>query len=128
MKAIIAGLIALIVLLIAGVVAILIWVDPGQPFLQKAANLSVALIAVAACGVLIALTALVGAVAALVAVLSNLAKTKVDPLLDKVNETTDTLRGTVAYVGEGVVSPMVRLASMLAGVRGAVTVLFRRRS
>ena len=122
--AIIGGIV--IALLIAGVVAILILVDPVV--LQKTANLSVTLIAVLACGLLIAVTALVALLAALVGILNNLTKTKVGPLIDKISEATDTARGTVAYVGEGVVSPMVRLASILAGLRGAIGVIFRRKS
>ncbi len=124
--AIIGGIV--IAVLIAAVVAILIFVDTNQPFLQKTANLSVTLIAVLACGLLIAVTALVALLAALVGILNNLTKTKVGPLIDKISEATDTARGTVAYVGEGVVSPMVRLASILAGLRGAIGVLFRRKN
>jgi uncharacterized membrane protein YccC len=128
MKAIIIGAVIFVVALIVGVVVILIFVDQGQPFLQKTANLSVTLISVLACGLLIAITALVAVLAALVTVLSNLTKTKVSPLIDKINETADTARGTAVYVGESVASPMIRTAALIAGVRGAVSGLFRKRS
>lgn len=127
MKAVIIGAVVGIVVLIAAVVAILIWVDPGLPFLQKSAYLSTALLSVFACGMLIALTAIFAAVAALVAVLRKLTQEKVAPLIDKVNETTDTVRGTVSYVGEGVVSPLVKFAAILAALRGGIAALFTAR-
>jgi hypothetical protein len=126
MKGIVIGAVVAVILLIVAVVAILIWVDNG--FLQKTANLSVTLISVLACGLLIALTALVAVIAALVNVLKNLTENKVAHLIDKVNETADTARGTAMYVGEGVVSPMVRVSAMLAGLRGAISGLFTKRS
>jgi hypothetical protein len=125
MKGIIIGAIVFIVLLIVGVIAILIFVDPQLPFLQKTAYLSASLISVIACGMLIALTAIFAAIAALIAVLRKLSQEKVAPLIDKVNETTDTVRGTVTYVGEGVVSPLIKFAAILAALRGAITGLFK---
>jgi hypothetical protein len=126
MKGIIIGAVVFILLLIAAVIAILIWVDPQLPFLQKSAYLSISLISVFACGMLIALTAIFAAIAALVAVLRKLTQEKVAPLIDKVNETTDTVRGAVTYVGEGVVSPLVKFAAILAAFRGAIAGLFKR--
>jgi hypothetical protein len=124
MKGIIIGAVAFIVLLIVAFVLILIFVDVTA--LQKTAYLSVSLLSVFACGMLIALTAIFAAVAALVAVLRKLSAEKVAPLIDKVNETTDTVRGTVTYVGEGMVSPLIKFAAVLAALRGAIAGVFRR--
>jgi predicted PurR-regulated permease PerM len=115
-----------VVVLIAALVAVLIWVDTD--FLRKLSYVSLSMMSVFACGLLIAVTALVAIIAALIQVLNNLTREKVSPLIDKVNEAADTARGTAVYVGEGIVSPMVRLASLLAAVRGAVSALFTKRS
>lgn len=58
---------------------------------------------------------------------------KVDQLVDqsqavanKVVDTTSTVSTTTNYMAEQVVSPLIRVSSMLAGVRAAVTYLARR--
>lgn len=58
---------------------------------------------------------------------------KVDQLVDqsqsvanKVVNTTATVSTTTNYMAEQVVSPLIRVSSMLAGVRAAVTYLARR--
>lgn len=103
--------------------------------MQKAANLATVTVAFFACGLLISTTALVVVVTALIGVVSNLIDKKVNPLvdrvtplLDKVNETADAAKGTVTYVGEGVVSPLIKVSSILAAVRGGVSALLKNRS
>lgn len=58
---------------------------------------------------------------------------KVDQLVDqgqavanKVVDTSSTVSTTTNYMAEQVVSPLIRVSSMLAGVRAAVTYLARR--
>lgn len=120
---IIAGIV--VVILIAAPIVIFAVASPQD--LQKAANLATIVTSVFACGLLISITALVAAVVVLISVIANLTSTKVGPLIDKVNETADTARGTAAYIGEGVVSPLVKVAGILAAVRAAVAALFRAR-
>ena len=57
---------------------------------------------------------------------------KVGPLLDKVGGVLDTARsavtnvaGTSAFIGETVVSPIIKVAGMAAGVRRGVSALGR---
>ena len=119
----IIGAVVVILLLIAIPTAIFIWV-PAEA-VQKLFYMSGMLTGVFACGLVIATLALVVAVLLLVRVLTGLTDSKVGPLLDKINETADSAKGTIAYVGEGVASPLVKLAAILAGIRAAIVTLFR---
>jgi predicted PurR-regulated permease PerM len=130
---IIAGIVGALVVAILIVAAILIWVPTD--FLQKASFLATVTVSFFACGLLIVTTGLVVAVLALVSVVTTLIDKKVNPLidrvyplLDKVNETADTAKGTVTYVGEGVVSPLIKVSSILAAVRGGISALLRSRN
>jgi predicted PurR-regulated permease PerM len=130
---IIVGVVVALIVAIAITVALLIF--PTDQFMQKAANLATVVVAFFACGLVIATTALVVVITALLGVVTNLVDKKVNPLmdrvtplLDKVNETADTAKGTVTYVGEGVVSPLIKISSILAAVRGGVSALLRSRS
>ncbi len=58
---------------------------------------------------------------------------KIDQLLDStkaitgnIKDTTTTVSTTTVYVAEQVVSPVIRVSSLLAGVRAAATFLARR--
>ncbi len=119
----IVGGIVVVLLLVLGPIAIFIWV-PLQA-LQTLAYMSIGVMSFFACGLLIATIALVVAIFFLIRVLTSLTSTKVGPLIDKINETADSAKGTVAYVGEGVVSPLVKIAAILAGIRAAIGALFR---
>jgi cell division protein FtsW (lipid II flippase) len=130
---IIAGVVGALVVLIAITVALMIFTtDLGM---QKAANLATITVAFFACGLLLVTTGLVIAVLALFVVINNLVEKKLNPLidrlpplLDKANETADTAKGTVTYIGEGVVSPLIKVSSILAAVRGGVSALLQNRN
>ena len=107
------------------VVVTLILVFASTEFLERASYLATVVISFFACGLLIMSTGVVVALMALLSVVTNLIDKKVGPLVDKVNETADSAKGTVAYVGEGVVSPLIKIASILAGIRAAIRALFR---
>lgn len=119
--------IGVIVILLLIATPILIFAFVPTDALQKAAHLATIVTSVFACGLLVVITALVAAILILVSVLTNLVNTKVGPLIDKVNETADTARGTAAYIGEGVVSPLVKVSGILAAIRAAIRALFRGR-
>jgi hypothetical protein len=120
--AIIGGIVVAIVLILVPI-AIFIWV-PEQA-LRTASYEATVVMSFFACGLLITTIALVAAILVLVSVITKLTDTKVSPLLDKAMETADSAKATVAYVGEGVVSPLVKIAAILAGIRGAIKALFR---
>jgi hypothetical protein len=46
-----------------------------------------------------------------------LLRDEIQPILESVNETAGTVRGTTTFVSDAVVSPMIRVASYAAGVR-----------
>ncbi len=130
---IIAGIVAALVVAIGVVTALMIWTT--DQWMQKAANLATVTVSFFACGLFIATIGLVVAVLALVSVITTLIDKKVNPLLDrvtplldKVNETADTAKGTVTYVGEGVVSPLIKVSAILAAVRGGISALLRSRN
>jgi hypothetical protein len=49
----------------------------------------------------------------------------VGPALENVRETTSTVRGTVSYVSDNAVKPIIRAYSTYAGARQFVTVMMR---
>lgn len=59
--------------------------------------------------------------------LANLLQTEIKPILDSVNETARTVKGTTAFLSDNVASPLIRAASVAAGVNRAVRT-FRERS
>ncbi len=125
MGKIIAAIVGALVLVILIVLAILIWFP--TEWLQRMSYLAIVVTSFFACGLLIISTGIVVAVLALISVITTLIDKKVGPLVDKVNETADSAKGTVAYVGEGVVSPLIKIASILAGIQAAIRALFRGR-
>ncbi len=60
--------------------------------------------------------------------LTKLLREEILPILTSAQETVSTVRGTTTFVGDHVVQPVVKLASVGAGVRGAVSALVGRRN
>jgi hypothetical protein len=60
--------------------------------------------------------------------LVRLLEEEVKPLLSSMQKTADTVRGTTSFVSENVVSPVVRVHSVFAGITGAAKALFKSRS
>jgi len=60
---------------------------------------------------------------ALLQKMSALLDDSVKPLLGSAKETADNAKGTVAYVSEAAVTPVVRAYGVVAGVRRAASVL-----
>lgn len=55
----------------------------------------------------------------LIALLRN----EIKPILDSANETARTVRGTTTFVSDAVVTPMIQVASLAAGVRQTLRTL-----
>jgi hypothetical protein len=49
--------------------------------------------------------------------LITLLRDEIQPILESVNDTAGTVRGTTTFVSDAVVSPMIRAASYVAGIR-----------
>lgn len=58
--------------------------------------------------------------------LIHLLRQEIRPILDSVNETASTVRGTTAFVSDTVVSPVMRIAGIISALRRIVDVLTRR--
>ncbi len=55
----------------------------------------------------------------------RLLKDKVGPTLDSVKETSESVRGTVAFIGDHAVTPVVKVYAAAAGARRFVAVIAR---
>jgi hypothetical protein len=124
-KYIIIGILAFVVLIALLIFVPILLIPNG--WLDSAAKWSLFLISGFLCLLIAVMIALTALVAALVGAVLMLVK-KADPLVEKLTETADTAKGTVAYVGEGVVSPLIKVSMILAAIRGAINALFRGRS
>jgi hypothetical protein len=52
-----------------------------------------------------------------------LLRDEIYPLLQSINQTADTVRGTTTFVSDAVVSPMINVASYASGVRQSLRIL-----
>lgn len=58
--------------------------------------------------------------------LIRLLREEIQPILDSINETASTVRGTTAFVSDTVISPMMRIAGIISALRRIIDVLTRR--
>ncbi len=59
--------------------------------------------------------------------LVRLLREQIKPILESVDETARTVRGTTTFVSETFVDPMVRVSGFASGVLQALRILSRRR-
>ncbi|GAC1542069.1 MAG: hypothetical protein NVS2B7_15040 [Herpetosiphon sp.] len=69
---------------------------------------------------------LIYAVLALKGVATDTVMPKVTAALDQVKETASTTKNTTTYVAQGVVTPLIKISSIAAGVRAGAAALARR--
>ncbi len=105
--------------IVAGIVFILILVGVGIFFLMQPAtptdkirDVFIIVVAVESLVIGVALTVLIVQMASLI----NLLQNEVRPILNATNETVNTLRGTVEFLGEEVIEPVMKLSGYLAGL------------
>ena len=112
-KNIIYGSIAGIVILLALLFwAIYVLMQAGTPT-DKIRDIFIIIVAFESLVIGAALIVLVVQLASLI----NLIQNEVRPILNATSETVNTLRGTVEFLGENVVEPVVKLNGYLAGLR-----------
>lgn len=92
--------------------------------LEVASNLSIIILAISSIAVLVILAILLIQIIRLIKMLRN----EVVPMLEAIQETLGTVRGTATFVGDHMVQPVVRMSSYAAGFRGAVGALFGKKS
>ena len=105
---IIAGIVLILVLL---GVAIFFLLQPATPT-GKIRDIFIIVAALESLVIGVALVVLIVQLASLI----NLLQNEVRPILNATNETVNTLRGTVAFFGEEVVEPVMKLSGYLAGL------------
>ncbi len=59
--------------------------------------------------------------------LVRLLQDEIQPILDSVNETASTVRGTTTFVSDTVVSPVMRVAGLVSALRRVIDVLTRKK-
>jgi hypothetical protein len=106
---IIAG-IALILVLLG--VAIFFLMQPAAPT-DKIRDVFIIVVALESLVIGIALIVLIVQLATLI----NLLQNEVRPILHATSETVNTLRGTVEFLGEEVIEPVMKLSGYLAGLK-----------
>ena len=112
MKRIMIGVIvAAVVLLILLGVAIFFLLQPGTPT-DRIRDVFIIVVALESLVIGVALIVLVLQLASLI----NLLQNEIRPILNATNETVNTLRGTVEFLGESVVEPVIKLNGYLAGL------------
>ena len=60
--------------------------------------------------------------------LVRLLQEEIKPILDSVNETASTVRGTTNFVSDTVVAPVMRVAGLVSAIRRITDVLMRRKT
>jgi len=105
---IITGIIFILVLL---GVAIFFLMQPSAPT-DKIRDVFIIVVALESLIIGVAMIVLIVQLASLI----NLLQNEVRPILNATNETVNTLRGTVEFLGEEVIEPVMKLSGYLAGL------------
>ena len=106
---IIAGIVFILVLL---GVAIFFLLQPATPT-DKIRDVFIIVVALESLVIGVALIVLIVQLASLI----NLLQNEVRPILHATSETVNTLRGTVEFLGEEVIEPVMKLSGYLAGLK-----------
>jgi hypothetical protein len=113
--AVVAG--AVLILALMGV-AIYFLLQPNTPT-DKIRDVFIIVVALESLVIGVALIVLIVQLASLI----NLLQNEVRPILNATSKTVNTLRGTVEFLGENVVEPVIKLNGYLAGLRRMLELL-----
>jgi ABC-type spermidine/putrescine transport system permease subunit II len=109
---------ALVVLLAAAVWAVVAMVNnPAQT--ETIRDIFIVFMALEALVIGVALVVLV----VQVALLTNLLRHEVKPILDSTQETARTLRGTATFISQNLVDPVIKMQSSVAAVKSVLDLL-----
>ncbi len=115
MAGVIAGTVVFLTLLILAIYLLML---PGTPT-DKIRDVFIIIVALETLVIGVALTVLIIQLASLI----NLLQNEVRPILSATSETVNTLRGTVDFLGEEVIEPIMELSSYLAGLKRMLELL-----
>lgn len=111
-KIIIAGIITFVVIVLISLIGFIVYLlQPDSPT-NKIRDIFIIVVALESLVIGAALVVLVVQLASLI----NLIQNEVRPILNATNETVNTLRGTVEFLGEEVIEPVMKLSGYLAGL------------
>jgi hypothetical protein len=109
----VAGIIAGIVILLAGIVLAVIFLSKSPAAAANVRDIFIIFMALESLLIGAALVVLIIQLASLI----NLLQNEVKPILKSTSETVNTLRGTTAFLSENMVEPVIKLNSYLAGLK-----------
>ncbi|MBI5953887.1 MAG: hypothetical protein HY865_19715 [Chloroflexi bacterium] len=107
-----AAVIAVVVVILAALVGFIIYLFQASTPTDKFRDIFIIVVALESFVIGAALIVLIVQLASLI----NLLQNEVRPILNATSETVNTLRGTVEFLGEEVVEPVVKLSGYLAGL------------
>ena len=110
---ILAGIIAGIVILLAGIVLAVIFLAKKPAAAANVRDIFIIFMALESLLIGAALVVLMIQLASLI----NLLQNEVKPILKSTSETVNTLRGTTEFLSENLVEPVIKLNSYLAGLK-----------
>ena len=115
MTIIIIGVVVLLALL---GIAIFFQLQPGTPT-DRIRDVFIIVVALESLVIGVALIILIVQLASLI----NLLQNEVRPILNATSETVNTLRGTVEFLGENMVEPVIKLNGYLAGMSRVIELM-----
>jgi hypothetical protein len=111
---IMAGIIAIAIILLAGIVVAIIFLSRGPAeTTAKVRDIFIIFMALESLLIGAALVVLMIQLASLI----NLLQNEVKPILKSTSETVNTLRGTTEFLSENLVEPVIKLNSTMAGMK-----------
>lgn len=110
---IVAGIVVLVILILAGIVAAVIFLSRDSETTATIRDIFIIFMAFESLIIGAALIILILQMASLI----NLIQNEVRPILNATTETVNTLRGTTEFLSENFVEPVIKLNSSLAGMR-----------
>src|SRR5215211_4089086 len=117
-RILIAVIVGAVILLILLGVAIFFLLQPGTPT-DRIRDVFIIVVALESLVIGVAMIVLVIQLASLI----NLLQNEVRPILKSTSEAVNTLRGTVEFLGENVVEPVIKLNGYLAGMSRVIELM-----
>jgi hypothetical protein len=111
-------IIAVVVILVLLGLAIFFLLQPATPT-ERIRDVFIIVVALESLVIGVALIVLIIQLASLI----NLLQNEVRPILTATNETVNTLRGTVEFLGENAVEPVIKLNGYLAGMNRVIELM-----
>jgi hypothetical protein len=112
-RGILAGIIAGIIVLLAGIVLAVIFLAKNPAAASNVRDIFIIFMALESLLIGAALVVLIIQLANLI----NLLQNEVKPILQSTSETVNTLRGTTEFLSENLVEPVIKLNSYMAGLK-----------